>query len=194
MGTAIDDLGASICIKFSFDPEFVRFYNSYLQDDVGQKKLRLLGLHPDQMNVPYMSYRYFKEGTRAISVDVNANIGETRAPNNYWAEVTKGVTKINCFYLVWRYAAKLYGKEEASRLCSYILDGKLYFHDLSGPTKLGVPYCFAWSTYNLIVDGRPWGDLESFSPNRYDSFIKCVTETLLEMSQEFAGALAVPSL
>ena len=50
--------------------------------------------------------------------------------------------------------------------------------------------CWAWSTHWLLTNGIPMGQLKSAPPKRASSFIGQVAETCMELSQDFAGAIA----
>lgn len=65
-----------------------------------------------------------------------------------------------------------------------------YFHDMS---RGMIPYCYAASTIDILHRGRFYADeFKSLPPKRFDSFIGQVTEFIMELSQEHAGAIAVP--
>ncbi len=67
-----------------------------------------------------------------------------------------------------------------------------YFHDI---TKGVIPYCYATSTGKILHEGLQYvDDYPSEKPQRYDSYIAQVIDLVLEMSQEHAGAIAVPDL
>ena len=67
-----------------------------------------------------------------------------------------------------------------------------YFHDI---TKGIIPYCYATSTGKLLHEGLSYEpDYPSEKPQRFDSYIAQVVDLVLEMSQEHAGAIAVPDL
>lgn len=67
-----------------------------------------------------------------------------------------------------------------------------YFHDI---TKGVIPYCYATSTGKILHEGLQYvDDYPSDKPARFDSYIAQVIDLVLEMSQEHAGAIAVPDL
>lgn len=67
-----------------------------------------------------------------------------------------------------------------------------YFHDI---TKGIIPYCYAASTGRIMAEGlRYVDDYPSSKPQRFDSFVAQVIDLVLEMSQEHAGAIAIPDL
>lgn len=178
-------------IGLTFSETFDRWYNSYLESEVGEKLLKLEGIHPDQLDVGQMSHKYFTDEACNFTVDNNANTNEENSYNNYFAEITKGLHKIEGYYLLHRYAEKRFDTDYADILMDAIVEGDLYFHD---PTKIQIPYCYAYSTQFIMLEGRPYGQLKSVAPNRSDSFMAEVIETTMDLSQEFAGAIAMGDL
>ncbi len=175
-------------INLTFESDFDNLYNSYASST--PERLALLdieGISRPKLDVGNMSHAYFTENLSDISIDQNANANESIGPNNYSAEIIKGIMKLEGYYLLWRYANKRYGLRTANKLIRAILDGELYFHD---PTGIQIPYCYAFSTTPLLTVGRNYGQLYSVPPKRADSFIAQVAELTLDLSQEFCGALA----
>lgn len=65
-----------------------------------------------------------------------------------------------------------------------------YFHDI---TMGVIPYCYATSVGLLFEQGRFYADEYQSEPaKRLDSFVGQVTEFVMEMSQQHAGAIALP--
>lgn len=178
-------------INLTFSETFDRLYESFMSFPKGEKLLKLEGVHPEQLDVGNMSHKYFTDEVCNMSVDANANSNEENSYNNYFAEITKGLHKIEGYYLLHRYAEKRFDTDYADDLLSSIIDGDLYFHD---PTKIQIPYCFAYSTQFIMLEGRPYGQLHSVPPTRSDSFMAEVIETTMDLSQEFAGAIAMGDL
>lgn len=178
-------------INLTFSETFDIWYSNYANNKQGKDLLRAEGIHPDQLDVGNMSHKYFTQETCDMSVDANANSNEEHSYNNYYAEITKGLHKIEGYYLLFRYAEKRFGTDYAMDLMDSIVQGDLYFHD---PTKIQVPYCYAYSTQFIMLYGRPYGQLYSVPPKRSDSFMAEVTETTMDLSQEFAGAIAMGDL
>ena len=176
-------------LSATFEPGFDKLYSKFASDPVGIQLLDLEGISPRKVDVGQMSHDYFTKRLADASVDVNANANEELSANNYQAEVTKGILKLEGYYLLWRYSRKRFGTRRANELINAIWEGSLYFHDASGH-GLQVPYCFAYSTANIMVDGRRYGQLHSLPPKRSDSFVAQVIETTMDLSQEFVGAVA----
>lgn len=178
-------------IGLTFSETFDRWYNAYLESEVEEKLLKLEGIHPDQLDIGQMSHKYFTDEACNFTVDNNANTNEENSYNNYFAEITKGLHKLEGYYLLHRYAEKRFDTDYADILMDAIVEGDLYFHD---PTKIQIPYCYAYSTQFIMLEGRPYGQLKSVAPNRSDSFMAEVIETTMDLSQEFAGAIAMGDL
>lgn len=178
-------------INLTFSKNFDALIEEYLSDPLGEQLLKLEGIHPSQLDVGQMSHDYFTKEVCDMSVDANANSNEDNCYNNYQAEITKGLHKIEGYYLLYRYAEKRFGKARADELLISILNGNDYFHD---PTKIQIPYCYAYSTSFVMENGRPYGQLKSVPPKRSDSFMAEVIETTMDLSQEFAGAIAMGDL
>ena len=178
-------------IDLTFSETFDRWYNAYLENTVGEKLLKLEGIHPSQLDVGQMSHKYFTDEACNFTIDNNANTNEENSYNNYFAEITKGLHKIEGYYLLHRYAEKRFDTDYADTLMDAIVEGDLYFHD---PTKIQIPYCYAYSTQFIMLEGRPYGQLKSVAPKRSDSFMAEVIETTMDLSQEFAGAIAMGDL
>ena len=175
--------------KHTFPQEFIDLYNKYHNSDKGLKCLKIEGIDRDKLDIPAMSRAYFSnDHTADVSVDANsnANAGENKSHNNYVAEITKPTIKLENYYLIYRELEKQYGTEKAVTLLSRIYSGNYYFHD---STATQIPYCIAVSTSRLMVEGRTWGQLKSLPPKRAKSFIAQCIETVMDLSQEFAGAV-----
>lgn len=174
-------------INLTFEPEFDVLYKEALEKY--PELLAVEGISPKKIDVGQMSHNYFTTRLAEVSVDKNANANEELSANNYQAEVTKGTLKLEGYYLIWRYAKKRFDVDYANRLLKAIWTGDLYFHDASGH-GVQIPYCFAYSTDKIMIEGRPYGQLQSLPPKRADSFMAQVIETTMDLSQEFVGAVA----
>jgi anaerobic ribonucleoside-triphosphate reductase len=174
-------------IHQTFDPEFDKLYNNYCKKY--PELMKCEGIDRSQLDLGVMSKRYFTEDITEVSIDTNANANEDRCPNNYTAEITKGMMKLEGYYLLWHYAQKRFDLERANELIEAIWKGDVYFHDASGP-GIQMAYCYAFSTNMIMHEGRLYGQLHSLPPKRADSFLAQCAEITMDLSQEFAGAIA----
>jgi len=143
-----------------------------------------------KMDMATMSKLYHSDTDDDKTVDVNANVGREKSPNNYQSEIFKGLTKLNGLYLLWNQLNNDYGKKIARECLDNLITGDLYFHDLSG-AGVSIPYCFAWASNN-VFNGRSYGQLYSKPPKRSDSFIACVVESIFDLSTQLQGAISIP--
>jgi len=180
-------------IDTTFSDTFDEIYNKLNQHENGRKLLDIDGISRRCLDVGQLSHQYFTEKLPDISIDANANADSGISPNNYGAEIVRGIQKIEGYYLIHRYAERRFGTERANHLIKSILFGDVYFHDSSG---VGVqqPYCMAVSTSMLMQQGRPYGQLHSLVPKRADSFISQCIEFGMDCSQAWAGAIALSDL
>ena len=58
-------------INLTFSKTFDRWYESFRAVPVGEKLLKLEGIHPEQLDVGNMSHKYFTDEVCNISVDAN---------------------------------------------------------------------------------------------------------------------------
>ena len=110
-------------------------------------------------------------------------------PINYGLEISKPQLKLIGLYLLHRYTRKEYTARYADQLLKGIIAGDYYFHDASG-IGIQTPYCYSYSTQWIMSNGIPWGQLKSLPPKRASSYIAQVVEVTMELSMEFAGAIA----
>lgn len=176
-----------------FAPGFIELYNEFHSTERGRQLLKMFGISREQLDIPTMARKYFETHTGDMSVDPNANVGNSKCPNNFAAEVAKGGSKLTGYHLLWTYLAEDFGEDKASEIISGCWKGYYYFHDLSG-AGVTAPYCFAASTMPLIDQGRPYGQLRSKPPKRADSFMSQAVEYTMDLSQEFMGAIALGDL
>ena len=161
---------------FGLNPDFRAELNK-----VPYENLEILGL--TKLNPFAFEERYFKKQLKSVSIDPNANV-DGISPNNFYMEATKPFFKLMTFYKIWQTGVKMFG----SFTLKPLLDGYVYFHD---STKGYVPYCVGASCLDIIQNGRPYGEPISKSPKRSDSYVALCTEFLMDLSQEFAGAVAL---
>lgn len=53
--------------------------------------------------------------------------------------------------------------------------------------------CYSINASKLVYEGRPWGTLPSARPHRVDSYLHALVETVHQLSNHLAGALAIGS-
>ena len=181
----------ALSIRMSFEQDFSDLYNSFTTTESGKEFLRLAGIQRQNLDLPEMVDKFFNNHVGDMSVNPNANVGNSKNPITYSHEIVSPAYKLAGFYLLWKQMKEDWGLEEANDLMKKMIIGTFYFHDA---TKILVPYCFAASTSHIMESGRPYGQLTSKPPKRLQSFMGAVTEYTMDLSQEFAGAIALGDL
>jgi len=133
-----------------------------------------------------------EDDVSGVSGDPNANIGNDKYLPMFRYIPYKPLSKVVNLKFLYDKFVELYGKEVAQDLILDLIDGTVYIHDLS--SSVLIPYCSVLSTKDIYQFGRPWAEPKGFPPKRAQSFINQVIETLLQLSQEQAGALALSDL
>jgi ribonucleoside-triphosphate reductase len=180
-------------VENTFSEPFDDWYNNLNQSEKTRSLLDIEGISRRCLDVGDMSHAYFTKRFTDVTIDSNANSGEEISPNNYGAEIVKGIQKLEGFYLLHRYATKRFGEDKAANLLNSIVKGDIYFHDSSG-VGIQEVYCTSVSTMPIMTEGRPYGPLHSLPPKRADSFMAQCIEFCMDLSQQFAGAVALADL
>lgn len=151
--------------------------------------LRLHGLHKDNFDFINNVESLISQGVADASIDQNSNKNEMTMAG-IMKEATDSVAKIVGYRALYRKLRELYGKKEAKRLT-----GEMYTLSLalSDATKILIPYCYALDCTKIVTEGRPFGQLPSAPPKRLTSYIAALNETVHQLSNHAAGALAIGS-
>ncbi len=175
--------------ELTFDPEFEQLYKSWCNDPTMAKMLELSGIAIGQVDIGAMSHKYFQKSWQEDgTIDHNAN-SNNLGPINYGLEIAKPTMKLLGLYLLHRYLRKDHPLDVANDLLTDVVTGEYYVHDSSG-IGIQIPYCYAWSTMWVAENGIPYGQLPSLPPKHARSFVGQVAEVTMDLSQEFAGAVA----
>ncbi|KAJ3081005.1 hypothetical protein HK102_002643 [Quaeritorhiza haematococci] len=175
-------------VEISTDPDF-----DEVLSQVPNEILLMEGLNTSLFDVVIRSQQVKRYGSD-ISIDANSNaaIGKLRFHLKDLHEVLAPYQKLlnlNDFFV---HLKSIYGADEAKLLFKKILLGDLYLHD---PCFLNIPYCYAMSVCNVMTGGIKFNkQLLSVAPRHTTSFISQVAETVIAMSQELAGAVAISDI
>jgi len=177
-------------VEVKFDRAFEKLYLQWEREY--PELLAVQGVSKDFLDFSSRSKRYFKEHVSDLTIDKNANTSYLKSPTSYASELTKPLYKLHGLFLLWKYAKKRYGERRASDLVTRIVTGDLYFHDSSG-ILVQVPYCVSISAADIAVKGMPFNSqLVSRPPRHADSFVAQTVETMFNVGNQVAGAVAVP--
>jgi len=131
--------------------------------------------------------------TNDKSIDDNGNKGDDngKAIKGIIKEAELSFDKLIGYDYLYRTTKEIYGKTEAQRLMGLLYDYSLGMHD---STKILIPYCWALDTTKLVMEGRPFGVLPSKPAKSVDSFLDCLCDSIPELGNHLAGAIALATL
>lgn len=151
--------------------------------------LKKHGLHEDSFDFVNLFESGLHENINDISIDDNANKNE-KVLRGYLNELEKSVDKLIGYDVLYRTMKDLYGEKEAKKL-----SGEMYTYalGLSDSSNIVLPYCFSLDASKLVTTGREFGVLKSKPAKRVSSYISMLCETIHQMSNHLAGAIAIGS-
>lgn len=158
-------------------------------ENVIDELLKIHGLHKDNFDFVGNIEKIIKVKLNDVSIDDNSNKND-KTIMGMLKEVTAPVDKAVGFDMLYQTMREIYGKKEAKRLSGEMYDLSLAISD---STKLLVCYCWALDASKIVMEGRQFGALYSGKPKRVDSYISALSETIHQMSNHLAGALAIGS-
>ena len=153
------------------------------------KFLKLHGLDKDRFDFINNFETLIEKGIADESVDANANKSDVSITGMF-AETAMPINKLVGYRYLYRKLKDMYGKKRAKYLTGRMYDMSLAIAD---STNLLKPYCFSINASKLVYEGRPWGTLPSGIPHRVNSYINALCETIHQLSNHLAGAIAVGS-
>ena len=130
------------------------------------------------------------EESEEANIDQNSNKSDVSV-SGVLNENATPIAKLLGYRYLYRKMVELYGKQRAKFLCGEMYDYSLALADSSNILK---PYCFSINASRLVLEGRPFGKLHSVPPHRISSYIACLNETVHQLSNHTAGALAIATL
>src|SRR5512135_510389 len=86
-------------LQLVFNPDFENVMVEYAASERGRKLLKIAGISEAQLDVQKMAMKYFANHVADVSVDPNANVGNSKCPNNFATEVMKGQSKRMAYWL-----------------------------------------------------------------------------------------------
>lgn len=157
--------------------------------EVADVILKKHGLHEDSFDFVNLFESGLHENINDISIDDNANKNE-KVLRGYLNELEKSVDKLIGYDVLYRTMKDLYGEKEAKKLT-----GEMYTYalGLSDSSNILIPYCYALDASKLVTIGREFGVLKSKPAKRVSSYISMLCETIHQMSNHLAGAIAIGS-
>lgn len=151
-------------IKTTYDSEFDDLY-MHLKAKYPNKLFDLDGIGK-QLDMSEFSRNFFSSKVTAdASIDANANVDDVSVIA-YTTELPKPFLRMNSYYIMWKELKRLYGHEVANNVVEMQLVGDIYIHDLHG-VGAGMPYCFNYSTYDIMINGLPMVKKVKSMPPKY---------------------------
>lgn len=172
-------------INISYDKEFDDLFEK-LKEKYPKELFDLEGIGK-QTDLNEFSKTFFKSVNVADnSADANSNVDDLTVVA-YENELSKPWTRLNSLYLLWKYGKKLFGKEWADTAIEKELVGEYYINDLSSVQK---PYCYNFSTYDLMNKGLPFvKKIQSKPPKHLSSFCGQLIHFTSYASNQVMGAV-----
>ena len=151
--------------------------------------LEVHGISKERFDFVNQVETIINEKINDVSIDDNSNKNE-KSVSGILGETTSPVEKLIGYDYLYRVLVSEYGKKEAKRLSGKMYDYSLALADSSNILK---NYCWALNASSLVIEGRPFGTLKSAPPKRIQSYMSSLTETIHQLSNHLAGAIAISS-
>ena len=137
----------------------------HLKSKYPEKLFNLDGVG-EQLDMSKFSKKFFSSAvTSDASIDANANVDDMSVIA-YEKELPKPFLKMNSYYILWKELKKLYGRPFADSVVEMQLTGDIYINDMHG-IGAGKPYCFNYSTYDILNKGLPMVKKVKCEPPKY---------------------------
>lgn len=149
--------------------------------------LKIHGMSDEDFDVINKAHKLIVNKINDESADPNAN-KDNKTISSIMVEANIPNNKAVGYDFLYRKMVEKYGKNEAKRLSGLMYDFSLPIHDSSNILKF---YCWALDASHIVFEGRPFGMLKSTKPKTIQSYVSALNETVHQMSNVLAGAVAV---
>lgn len=178
-------------LKISYDQAFDDLI-MYLRAKYPEKLFDLDGIGK-QLDLSKFSQDFFSAKTTAdVSVDANSNVSDMSVVA-YNTELPKPFFKLNSYYILWKEMKKLFGHPTANSIIEKQIVGDIYINDVTG-VAAGLPYCFNYSTYDIMLLGLPLANIKSVAPKHLYAFKSQVEQFVVIASNSTLGATGLADL
>ncbi|MCE5220019.1 MAG: anaerobic ribonucleoside-triphosphate reductase [Clostridium sp.] len=179
-------------LKITYDQEFDDLY-MHLKSKYPVKLFNLDGIG-EQTDMSKFSKKFFSANiTSDASIDANANVDDISVIA-YNTELPKPYFRLNSYYILWKELRRLYNLQVANEIVEMQLAGDIYIHDFHG-VAAGMPYCFNYSTYDIMTNGLPMvKKIKSFNPKYLYSFKSQLEQFTVIASNSTLGATGLADL
>lgn len=178
--------------RTTYSNEFDDLY-MHLKSKYPQKLFDLDGIGK-QMDMSEFSKNFFASNVTAdASIDANANCDDISVIA-YNTELPKPFFRLNSYFILWKELKRLYGVEVANDIIEKQLTGDIYIHDFHG-VAAGMPYCFNYSTYDIMTKGLPMvKKVKSLPPKHLYAFKSQLEQFTVIASNSTLGATGLADL
>lgn len=179
-------------LKVSFDQEFDDLM-MYLKGKYPAELFDMEGIG-EQTDLSKFSKKFFSSSVAAdASIDANANVDDVNVIV-YNTELPKPFFKVNSYYILWKELRRHYGLGVANDVVEKQLTGDIYIHDFHGIAS-GLPYCFNYSTYDIMTKGLPMvKKIKSIAPKYLYSFKSQLEQFTVIASNSTLGATGLADI
>jgi ribonucleoside-triphosphate reductase len=178
-------------VHHSFDPRFITVIER-LKKQYGEEMFNLEGIGEQALDINRYSKTFFSDNKTAAdkTIDDNSNVDDVSVVT-WEKEGSKPIYKLNSLYMMWKSSMNKYGIKRANKLLEAEIAGAIRIHDLH---KWCFPYCYAGSLTPLVQDGMPfYNKIKIGAVQHFDSFIDLSLQYICYMSNQIAGAAALPN-
>ena len=177
-------------VELSYDKEFGELMSD-LHTKYGDIIFNIEGIGK-QLDLNLFSKEFFSTKTTAdASIDDNSNVADSTVVS-YSTELTKPYEKLNSLYLLWKEMRKLYHTDVANKIIEMQISGDIYIHDLHSVVK---PYCFNYSTYDIMNKGLPMiNKIKCVPPKYLYSFKSQLEQFVVIASNNTLGATGISDM
>lgn len=149
--------------------------------------LQIHGLSDSHFDMMEQFSKIMSNKLNDVSIDSNAN-KDACSIKGLLKEIELPFDKLIGYDYLYRTMKELYGQNEAKRLSADMYDLSLA---LSDSTNILIPYCYALDSTKIVIEGRKFGQLPSKPAKRVSSYIAALCETVHQLSNHLAGAIAL---
>ena len=181
-------------LRVTYEPEFDDLM-MYLRGKYPEELFNIDGIG-EQLDLCKFSKNFFSDKvstTSDVSVDQNSNVDDISVIS-YTNELKKPFERLNSYYMMWRELKRSFGLEIANKVVEMNLSGDIYINDFTGVGG-GLPYCYNYSTYDIMMNGLNMVKKINCEPPKYLSAFKSQLEQFVTIaSNSTLGACGLADL
>ena len=180
-------------IRVTYDQDFEDLW-MHLKSKYPSKLFDIDGVG-NQLDLALFSKNFFssRDTTADKSIDANSNVDDISVVT-YQTELPKPFFRLNSYFVLWKYAKKLFDHETANRMVESCLIGDIYPNDFHGVGS-GLCYCFNYDTYDIMCSGLPYiHKIISIPPKHLWSFKSQLEQFITYASNNTLGACGIANL